>query len=965
MYKRLGIKGVLIAVLLLGAAGAFAQPQKRALLVGINDYQSPLINDLKGCENDSKAIRQTLIASFGFRPDNIRTLLTQEATRDRILKEFREFLIAGTKPGDWVLFAFSGHGAQAKDMNGDEDDGLDEILLTYDSDVNQWGSWISDDEMGELLDALAGRTVLVLLDCCHSGTATRTVSPGMRGDRQNSTDCIPRGVDNFRPVPPPGLVAQTARTRSAGWRGMQQSNVNQVVITGAQAHQKAMDSKFPGPDGRMLSFGAFTHFLLDGLMGPADMDSNGTITFQELHGYAAKMLRSSGFKQEPYFEASRGLENLEFFGRQTTPAGTVQALDTQPPVIRLLGAPEVSVECGTAYTDAGATASDDRDGDLTTSITVNNRVNSNAAGTYEVSYDVKDAAGNAAKTVQRKVRVLDSAPPSMRLIGPETDEIACGTAYVDPGAQAADACEGDISGRIVVSGMVDTAQPGVYTLQYQARDSAGNAAAPLTRSVQVVDKTPPAITLIGAPAISIVQGESYEDAGATAHDVCDGDISARIQIRSTVNTANPGSYSVRYEVSDEAGNKAHAERKVTVLKAPDDPQAAAAVQAAEAAKEKEKAERERLEQARLKEERRKQEQLEKERIQAAQEAALAAGQAALAAQEQAVETSAAPVAAVADSAPAPAQQEVVLPLGLLGKVAEGSIFEFFDPAVPGSEAACKVRIESVTEDTATGAVIEGVYQAHYVAQCTFTPPNTRNLRVSISGSGALFNAIVNAVDFLPQLDRVNEEEAERRVYVDADGSVRVLNMWGDLNRSWPAGLAVNEVREDVATYLALNYFVRQLSEIRNPNNSFQVRVSSVPEGQFAVRDGDVLQYEISCDEAARIIVFCMDPTGDVTVLFPYGDAQDNRVRAGQKLRIYPDDSDYEIRAQEPLGEMTIKVFAFADSAEVNIPVRAAGVYSGKKELAEITDKLLRMFYDPKKQVRWAEVSLVQETKGRQ
>jgi hypothetical protein len=79
--------------------------------------------------------------------------------------------------------------------------------------------------------------------------------------------------------------------------------------------------------------------------------------------------------------------------------------DVTPPVITLVGNATVTVKAATEYVDAGATAKDDVSGDLTSSIVVKNSVNTAIIGTYQVSYDVKDRAGNAATTAVRTVKV--------------------------------------------------------------------------------------------------------------------------------------------------------------------------------------------------------------------------------------------------------------------------------------------------------------------------------------------------------------------------------------------------------------------------------------------------------------------------------------------------------------------------------------------------------------------------------
>jgi hypothetical protein len=79
--------------------------------------------------------------------------------------------------------------------------------------------------------------------------------------------------------------------------------------------------------------------------------------------------------------------------------------DKTAPVITLIGDASVYVNKGTPYVDAGATASDETDGDITGSIVVNNPVNVNVEDTIYVTYNVSDKAGNEAEEVKRKVIV--------------------------------------------------------------------------------------------------------------------------------------------------------------------------------------------------------------------------------------------------------------------------------------------------------------------------------------------------------------------------------------------------------------------------------------------------------------------------------------------------------------------------------------------------------------------------------
>jgi trimeric autotransporter adhesin len=86
-------------------------------------------------------------------------------------------------------------------------------------------------------------------------------------------------------------------------------------------------------------------------------------------------------------------------------------LDNTAPVITLLGSTPVTISVGASYTDAGATASDNINGNITASIVTNNPVNINVVGTYTVTYSVTDLSGNAATQVTRTVNVTDPNPP--------------------------------------------------------------------------------------------------------------------------------------------------------------------------------------------------------------------------------------------------------------------------------------------------------------------------------------------------------------------------------------------------------------------------------------------------------------------------------------------------------------------------------------------------------------------------
>ena len=173
---------------------------------------------------------------------------------------------------------------------------------------------------------------------------------------------------------------------------------------------------------------------------------------------------------------------------------TVNVLDTTVPVITLTGDTSVTIEVGSTYTDAGATATDNYDGDITSSIVVVNSVNASVLGTYTVTYNVSDSSGNNADQKTRTVNVVDTISPVITLVGSTPLNIDSGSDYNDAGATASDSFEGNLTTSIVTVNPVNTSLAGSYTITYNVTDSSGNAAAEVTRTVNVVDVTPPVIT---------------------------------------------------------------------------------------------------------------------------------------------------------------------------------------------------------------------------------------------------------------------------------------------------------------------------------------------------------------------------------------------------------------------------------------------------------------------------------------
>ena len=158
----------------------------------------------------------------------------------------------------------------------------------------------------------------------------------------------------------------------------------------------------------------------------------------------------------------------------------MSAVMPQAPYITLNGSAAVDHEQATSYVDARATATDVIDGSVTVIMT--GSVDSDVAGIYSLSYSATDIEGNVSRVLTRTVTVADTIAPVITLVGDAAVEVELGSTYTDSGASAADTVDGSVD--VVITGSVDTAAAGTYTLTYTATDTAGNEASQ-TRTVTV------------------------------------------------------------------------------------------------------------------------------------------------------------------------------------------------------------------------------------------------------------------------------------------------------------------------------------------------------------------------------------------------------------------------------------------------------------------------------------------------
>jgi len=284
-------------IVTVAAAPEIVEPARVwALVIGISDYLE--VNDLRYAKADAVAFTRWLLDS-GVGKDNILLLLdeqrknqqldgveSQYATLTRV-RAGLDWLRRMSRANDLVFVFFAGHGYQGEDDNGDETDGVDEFLVLHDTLRGAIeATSLRDDEFGQFLDRVQSDHVMVVFDSCYSGGQSRSLSSGTRP--------LPGTFDIFQDFKLEG----------------------KLVLAAAKEDQKALEDE-------TLGHGVFTYFLLQGLTGKADLDSDYRITAEELFKYVSKEVERFAREQ------IGGRQTPQLTGRGT--AGIVVGRTNRPP----------------------------------------------------------------------------------------------------------------------------------------------------------------------------------------------------------------------------------------------------------------------------------------------------------------------------------------------------------------------------------------------------------------------------------------------------------------------------------------------------------------------------------------------------------------------------------------------------------------------------------------------------------
>lgn len=220
-------------------------------------------------------------------------------------------------------------------------------------------------------------------------------------------------------------------------------------------------------------------------------------------------------------------------------------IDTIKPIITVIGGFNVTVKKDSVYTDLGATATDDKDGDITANIRKTGSVNTAVVGVYNISYAVNDRGGNL-DSVVRIVTVVanDITNPVITLLGKNPDTLQRTVSYNDPGATAMDDKDGNITSKITKVSTIDSSKTGSYTITYSVKDLAGNTGTAV-RTVIVINKVGVNEVSTIANIIKVYPSPAYAELNVSIENINQLpaqleiiDMLGRVITKQTINTKN-------------------------------------------------------------------------------------------------------------------------------------------------------------------------------------------------------------------------------------------------------------------------------------------------------------------------------------------------------------------------------------------------------------------------------------------
>jgi len=253
---------------------------------------------------------------------------------------------------------------------------------------------------------------------------------------------------------------------------------------------------------------------------------------------------------------------------------TIIVIDTIAPTLRLIGKDTISVDVYQTYVDEGVSIIDNyySANQLKLLVKVNNPLNVDKLGNYTQTYTLTDPSGNGPIQIERYIKVVDKTKPVVRLIGDTIVKVDVFTTFSDFGVSWFDNYDKSISKWDTSGTFYSTFKNGYanklgsYTVLYNVRDASGNVGT-VKRTIQVVDRVAPVITLNKQEDTVVCRWSTYLDAGYTLSDNFYPNNNVQVSVFGTYrSTQEPGLYTVQYRAVDASGNISFSAKRTIFVK---------------------------------------------------------------------------------------------------------------------------------------------------------------------------------------------------------------------------------------------------------------------------------------------------------------------------------------------------------------------------------------------------------------
>jgi hypothetical protein len=278
--------GLIVSAALLTASQAEAR--SKALLIGVADVPN---NALPGIDLDIDNMKK-VAEIMGIKPGDIKVLFNQQATYVNVKQALTVWVRDGVEPQDHVLIYFSGHGTRVPDPSPGNVGGVDDALVLHDVERVRIDGRASlknvliGHEFGTALGAIPSHNVLVLVDACHSGSATRNLSLG------NERLGVGSGVMKFFSYP--GMP--TGQTRALK---MASGDENYAALSAARDDEFAVGTE---------QGGLFTLGVVDAIVGASRDGKHPTVV--DLRTAATTFIAAHTDEQSRHHPVADGNERL-------------------------------------------------------------------------------------------------------------------------------------------------------------------------------------------------------------------------------------------------------------------------------------------------------------------------------------------------------------------------------------------------------------------------------------------------------------------------------------------------------------------------------------------------------------------------------------------------------------------------------------------------------------------------------